>query len=250
MDEEKILLSRLSDRIKKALKTGRPVWTEFLNPAEQSLCISVLDKRPDVVYSAFGGRERCERRVLCILDSFSDIPPSFDLIKAVKIDFDAFNTQWITHRSILGAVLGLGCDRRMIGDIFINDLSAYVFAIDTAASFVAQHLVSVGRAHVSTALMELPAVDIGEETKTLKRITVAALRMDAVLSGAFHLSRSKTAGLIAAEKVFCNWKRIKKANESVAEGDVISVRGLGRMVLASVGRQSAKGRTWIEIEMY
>jgi len=250
MDDERLFRNRLNDYIEKAMKTGRPIWTDFLNPAEQSMAISILDKNKNVIYAAFGGHEHCERRIFCILDCLSDIPPSFGMIKAIKIDFDAFNTKWITHRSILGAVLGLGCDRRMTGDIWINGQTAYIFLLENTAEFVQQHLVSVGRAHVSAFVVETDEADIGKVEETEKRLTVAALRMDAVIAGTFHLSRNKAVTLIEAEKVFLNWRMVKKPNETLKLNDVVSVRGVGRLILKDIGKQSAKGRTWIELSVY
>ena len=250
MDETKILLSRINDLIQTTLKTGRPVWTAFLNPAEQSVAIGVLDRRKDVKYTASGGYEGCERRVFCIMDAISDIPPAFDLIKVIRIDFDAFSTKWVTHRSILGAVLGLGCDRKMVGDIVVKDTFAYLFVIDSVAELILQNLVSVGRASVSVSFAEDALLDIGEENGEVKRLTVSGLRIDAVLSGALNMPRSRAAALIDAEKVFVNWRLVKKTAYPVNEGDTISVRGVGRLTLDTVGKQSAKGRTWIEITRF
>ena len=251
MDDKKILLGRLNDLIKVTLKNGRPVWTTFLNPAEQSDAIGVLDRRKDVKYTASGGYNQSERRVFCISDLFSDIPPSFDLIKVIQVDFDAFNTKWMTHRSVLGAVLGLGCcDRRMVGDIVIKEQNTYLFVIDSVAELVLQNLVSVGRAAVSVSLAETESVDIDESGGEVKRMTVAGLRIDAILSGALNMPRSRAAALVETEKVFVNWKLVKKTAYPVDAGDTISVRGVGRLTLDTIGKHSAKGRTWIEITCF
>lgn len=250
MNENNILINRLDDYISKALKTDRPVYTDFLNPAQQSLYIDILDKSKDVVYFAFGGHERCERRVFCISSVFSDIVPEFGNIKVIKIDFDKFNKKWITHRSILGAILGLGNDRRMVGDILIKELSAYVFLFDTTAEFVGQSLVSVGGANVSTTVLKTTDLDFEYEQGAIKKATVPSLRLDSVLSAGLNLSRGKAAELVASDLVFVNWKQRSKANFVLKENDVISIRKRGRIVLKSIGKQSAKGRTWIELECF
>jgi RNA-binding protein YlmH len=84
----------------------------------------------------------------------------------------------------------------------------------------------------------------------LVKDTVATLRLDAVLSSGFSISRGKAADFIAGGKVSVNHRECIKSDKAMAEGDVITCRGLGKCVLTSVGGQSKKGRIIIEIERY
>ena len=45
-----------------------------------------------------------------------------------------------------------------------------------------------------------------------------------------------------------NHRECVKGDKAVAEGDVLTCRGLGKCVLTAVGGQSRKGRVMIEIE--
>ena len=66
----------------------------------------------------------------------------------------------------------------------------------------------------------------------------------------FALSRSRAAEVIAAGKTELNYTLCTKPDCLVAEGDVISVRGLGKMRLEAVGGNTKKGRISIEICRY
>ena len=68
----------------------------------------------------------------------------------------------------------------------------------------------------------------------LKRIrgSIASARLDAVISLAFHTSRSAMVGLIKGEKVFVNGRVISSASCLLKENDVISVRGYGKFILS------------------
>ena len=66
----------------------------------------------------------------------------------------------------------------------------------------------------------------------------------------FALSRSRAAEVIAAGKTELNYTLCAKPDRAVAEGDVISVRGLGKMRLEAVGGNTKKGRISIEICRY
>jgi len=248
MDEDKIILSRIDDYIDKAIQINRPVYTEFLNPNQQSQVFSKLTKTKDISFVGFGGHDRCERRVFSINSLSSYVEPDFSMVKVLNIEFDKFNEKWNVHRSILGSILGLGYDRKMIGDILIDGLVAYVFIIDKAAFYAADNLATVGRASVKCTLLEVEDLDIKERVGEIKKKTVSSLRIDAVLAAALNLSRGKTLEIITSDVVFVNFRLINKANYTLSEGDIISIRKKGRVILNSIGKQSSKNRTWIELE--
>ena len=84
----------------------------------------------------------------------------------------------------------------------------------------------------------------------VKTDTVASLRLDAVLSAAFGLSRTKAAELIAAGRVDLGDSPCLKPAKDLVEGAVFSVRGFGRAKLLEIGGKSRKGRVFIKIGLY
>ena len=79
---------------------------------------------------------------------------------------------------------------------------------------------------------------------------MATLRLDAVTAVGFSMSRAKAAELIASGRVQRNYRETTKPDAAVAEGDVISARGLGKFELSEVGGLSKKGRTAICVRRY
>ena len=82
------------------------------------------------------------------------------------------------------------------------------------------------------------------------RDTVAALRLDAVASSGFRMSRGKAAELVASGRVQVNWLECTKPDRSLAEGDTVSARGVGKFKLTQVGGTTKKGRISILLERY
>ena len=99
---------------------------------------------------------------------------------------------------------------------------------------------------------EIPLEQIAPPEKQVRvvRDTVSSLRLDAVLSTGFSVARGKAAGLIAAGRVELNHRPCVKADRTVAEGDVMTCRGLGKCILKEVSGLSKKGRTMIVMERY
>ena len=101
-------------------------------------------------------------------------------------------------------------------------------------------------------LREIALTDLSPAPAEVKHIrdTVAAPRLDAVFSTGFSLPRGKAADLIRAGRVSVNHRECLKPDRLLEEGDVLTCRGLGKCVLASVLGQSRKGRIMIEMERY
>ena len=69
-------------------------------------------------------------------------------------------------------------------------------------------------------------------------------------AAAFHLSRGKAADLISSGRLTLNYKECLKADRTVAAGDVLACRGLGKCVVKEVPGLSKKGRIMIVLERY
>jgi RNA-binding protein YlmH len=74
--------------------------------------------------------------------------------------------------------------------------------------------------------------------------------LDSIASAGFGISRSKIAEYIRAEKVNINWEKTVSLTKQVQEGDTISIRGKGRVVLERVGGLTRKGRISILLKKY
>ena len=64
--------------------------------------------------------------------------------------------------------------------------------------------------------------------------TEASLRLDAVASAAFRVSRSKMTDLVKAGDVRVNWREATKASLELKEGDVVACTGKGRFEVKSI----------------
>ena len=80
--------------------------------------------------------------------------------------------------------------------------------------------------------------------------TVASVRLDTVLSLAFPLSRSRITAYIEGAKVFVNGKLVTSNGYRLKEGDIISVRKMGRIVYDKVLSETKKGRYLTVVRKY
>ena len=62
----------------------------------------------------------------------------------------------------------------------------------------------------------------------------ASLRLDAIASAGFGMSRSKMVDLITAGDVRVNWKEITQSSSQIKSGDLIAIRGKGRLEIGEI----------------
>ena len=246
--EDRLLLARVLDKYEQTERRSIPASTGFLSPREQVMAVSLLNAAGvREGYILDGGYEGAERKVLSFLPDWAE--EDGEALAFLRARFRGADSA-LTHRDILGSLMGQGVTRERIGDILISDHSADVVVAPSLAEFLLQNWDSAGR-------VGLEVSRIGREELTAPRVqvkevrdTVSSLRLDAVVASAFSLSRGKAAELIAAGKVALDHVPCEKGDKPVAEGAVISVRGLGKARLTECGRVTKKGRIALTIERY
>ncbi len=235
---------RLRELCLRSQRLKEPVCTRFLTPPEAELAVRAAGEH-HLLCMLYGGYPAAERVMVCFHPDGEE--PVFS-ITCLHITWDGRYHQ-AEHRSLLGSVLGLGIERSMVGDIVITQDGAYLFAADEMAGFIAQNLAQAGRVPVRAAVME-SAPDIAPAQGDLFRDTVASLRLDAVLAAGLNMSRSEAAGCVASGQVQVNHRPEMRTDAQLREGDLVSIRGFGRLAIKSVGVPTRKGRIPIQFESH
>ena len=82
------------------------------------------------------------------------------------------------------------------------------------------------------------------------RVTASSLRIDSVLSAAFHISRGKAVDAIRAGQVNLNSLTCLKPDKSVNALDELSLRGSGKLRILALHGQTKKDRTAITVGIF
>lgn len=170
-------------------------------------------------------------------------------IRALKVNWDP-RFRLLTHRDVLGSLMGLGIDRSKFGDVIVQQGGAQILVDESVADFVIQNFTKIAMVSVSVEAIELSDIAPKEEKIKEVRTTVASLRLDAVASSGFSVSRTKLVSAINAGLLQVNWQPAKGASQEVKEGDVISMRGRGRMKVEAITGTSRKGRIGVYLKRF
>ena len=93
-------------------------------------------------------------------------------------------------------------------------------------------------------------VSVPEPQGTAFHDTLSSMRLDAVLAGAYRLSRTESSALIRGGLVKLNHIPCERADVAVEEGALLSVRGKGRVRLQSIEGLKRKQRIGVTFFRY
>ncbi len=240
-----VMIRHLLDLCRKSEKTGSWKYSGFLSLAEQD---DFLRSKESAGFSFLlsGGYENAERKILAAGNETEMGPPDPPVsVIAVKPKSEKYAEE-LTHRDYLGAVLGLGIERSLVGDILVREHRAWLFCLSSAADMIVSSLDQVRR---TTVTAEITAADVPELQPRYAplRVNVSSERLDAVIAAFANLSRGQTDKLFAAEKVFVNGRMATDRSARLKEGDTFSVRGFGKAVYDGIEYETKKSRYMVRI---
>lgn len=247
--EGEAMAVKLVDFAGQALKNRKYRLSGFLTPFEQEMATTIANSLGDDLSVEFdGGFVGAERQRAAFCHEDFAGTPAFE-IAVIKAEWNGEFAR-LGHRDVLGSLLSLGVDRECIGDIIATKEFAKILVDRKMSDYFIANLKRIGDAGVETSLDDLTSIAPKEERVKEIRATVASLRADSIAAAGFGMSRSKMADEIAAEKVKLNWQTVKNAAQSVKQGDVLSMRGRGRLEVTEVRGQTKKGRIGVLLKRF
>lgn len=244
-----MLLAKLWDKVSAGMRRNISSNTCFLSQREQEMARCLFGEISGL--HAFGGYPGAERRMLCYLPDYLDASELLSedspivCLRAIYFEGDV-----LSHRDFLGALMGSGIARESVGDICVGTGCCDFFVTSEIAPYILQNFLSAGRTRLHLEQIDLKNANIPEPEFKELRDTLASLRLDSVISSGFRISRALAAQHISSGKAAIDGLPCEKPDKTVTEGMKISVRGLGKIKLASVGGQTKKGRISITIHRY
>lgn len=245
-DAERLFVRRVKELAGAAERSGAPRQTAFLSDRQQALATAALSAVGCTAYHFDGGYPEAERKILCLHgDAGEKAAPQFVCLQIEAIG----DCRALTHRDYLGAILALGVKRECVGDLVLCDTGAYGFFLQSVAPLVQEELMQVGSrpVHICEAqAQQLP----GPQQRPLRQVSIASLRLDALLAAMLHTSRADAADLIKSGAVEINHVPTASVHAEIFAGDTFSVRRHGKYHLSEIGAQSRKGRVFVSYFEY
>ena len=247
-EEEKLLINRFHDLDGRANSKYMVCYTDFLNATEYSI---FLEHEGEFLCSTqvFAEIEDLERQMIAFIPDALNFNMEYP-IKLIR--FRAKNkkfAQELTHRDILGTLMGLSIERRLIGDIITCEEACYVLVKEQFADLICNEIHRIKHTEVVAQICDSFEVEVKRKFNT-KYGTVASKRLDCIISELTNESRSQSLKQIKEGLVFVNSRQTKYNTYSCKDGDIISVRHVGKFKIQEFGEVNKRGRIRICYDIY
>lgn len=229
---------------------GVYLFTHFLDLAALNTLSRCLPRLPRAPWTLFGGAEGCERKMLRLgSEEECGYDQPFPIACVRMTPASAKFAEKLTHRDFLGALMNLGFERELLGDIVVREEEAFLFCEERIAPYIQQSLTQVRRTTVRCVLLDdLPEGDLFRLERRV--VQLSSVRADALVAHVFKLSRSDAQALFAQGRVFVDGRACADTGYTPKEGEILSVRGFGRMKYAGVDSLSKKGKSNTAVEVF
>lgn len=253
-DEKEIqqLKNRLVELADKAYSRNIYTYTPFLGLAQQQAFYAV---EREVAYAGCameGGSPLCERKIIRFGDPGYE--EAYPIARIEILPRTPKFAEKLTHRDFLGAVMNLGIERDVVGDIFVLDgkqekNGALLFCHETIADYIIDNLGQVRHTGVTCVRSE---EELAFESAQPERVslTVSSARADGVVAKVYRLSRQESQELFRMGRIFINGIAVENVDFQLQEGNAVTVRGFGKFIFYGKNGVSRKGKERVEVGVF
>lgn len=247
--DEHEMLSLLNSKFETADRNYYAVVTDFLNPRERKMVESLSGSFPDIKVEYYGGGNNEERERMRAL-----LSPEYIEITLDDFEITVFEVSYpekfvtLSHRNILGAVMNLGLDRGIIGDIIVGEKIQFAVSSPYKDLFI-NELTKIKNAPIS--LKVIPHQLFQDNRLTVKHVSImsSSYRLDAIVSHVLKEGRAKSKERVQKEKVKVNHSIVDEPSFIIESGDIISVRGFGRFIVSEQLAETKKGKYKVDVKI-
>lgn len=229
-EDEKAFVDKAKDIQRQVEDYYSLQLTDFLNPRQLQVMRTVLGQSSLQTFSSGDFFKSEYARLLIAPDYYVFDSEDFEISLIEIVYHSKFNQ--LTHAQIMGSLINkLGIERQIFGDILVGDGRAQFFVKANMAAYFINTIKKIGR--VGVTLKEVPFHEqLQLSAKAQEQdILVSSMRLDAILATSLKISRGTALKLIEAEKVKVNYATVSKPALELVLGDMLSIRGFGRLTL-------------------
>ena len=140
MEKNDFFLKRIRGLADLSYQRDIVTFSNFLNLNEQNMVNSLRQQFPQIIVESSGGYANAERQMVAFHPDALAFTWEYP-IDCLKIEPKSLKfSEELTHRDYLGALLNLGVDRAMIGDILVQEKAAWFFCNKKMTDFFIKNL--------------------------------------------------------------------------------------------------------------
>ncbi|MDD7268178.1 MAG: YlmH/Sll1252 family protein [Lachnospiraceae bacterium] len=251
MKTERKISKYFHELSERAYMRDIPVFSHFLTLNEQTILLQHMPQLP-LQGKLYGGAAYAERQLVGFFpDAFSAVmeDSAFPLTHLLVSPSNPRFAEELSHRDVLGACMNLGIKRETLGDIYTREKQAVIIASERIAEVLQTDLTKIR--HTTVSLIQIPKLPAEFIVKSsLDSASVSSLRLDVFLAELFTMSRKAATDCVEEGRAMINSLPVYSKNYQMKTGDLLSVRGCGRIRFIETFGASKKGKIWIHFERF
>ncbi|MDM5232138.1 RNA-binding protein [Lysinibacillus pakistanensis] len=235
--EEQPFIEQVVNWVREVEDRYAPKLTDFLDPRQRFIVNSIIGQYDTLQMASGGLFNAAERQRMLIYPTYYEPVEEDFQLTVFTIQYPIKFVQ-LRHPDVLGALLSLGLNRGKFGDIRVDEHHVQFVVANEIAEYVRLHLTGIGKVKVHVESMKETELLLENEEEWLEEShTVSSMRLDVIIATILKVSRQKAQALITGNKVRVNWTERDTVAFELQEGDILSIRGSGRVkILMTEGR--------------
>lgn len=233
----------------QALRTWEPQWTALLDPALREEAEQRLGALSELALASWGGHPGAERRRLLL--QRRDAGQPLETFDAGLLGLEISGNFLFDPAEAADLRAGLrvaGAAEAQLGDLWMRGDRGGQGLVDAA---LARRLdgqeglvrtVPVRFSARPLAELQLPVQRLPKRLQSVE----ASLRLDAVGSAGFGVSRSRMAERIRQGEVRINWQLVTSPSRELVEGERVQLEGRGELTIEAI-HPNQRGRFRVEM---
>ena len=210
-------------------------YSNFINQTDLK---SIKNKLPKTEYNIYEIYDDCNKVIL-----YKKNLPELVLFKVnSKIH--------LRHQDVMGSIYALGSYDDLFSDIINYKGDYYFYVIKNIAEYFKYSLTTIGNNPVSLEESDLNIKELFKQEYIEKIINVSSLRIDNVVSTISNTSRNDVLDKFKYNEVSINYDMNIKPTRVLKEGDIFSIKRIGKFKFDSIINTTRKGAYIIKLLMY
>ena len=242
---DEYMLSNLWNDIELCENIEMPIFTKEFYPP---LIWGKLENRDinGLKFLAKGLNENSEKKLIMIY------PKNYDL-SYMEFPFIYFKINGknkfkeLYHKDFLGTIMNLGIKREIMGDLIVKDNICFGVILDEKYGII-KEIERVGNVSVRFEEIDQKEVPKGEFKEQI--FLISSLRLDSFISAITGLSRQKSVDEITGGNILLNYTLIKDKNFQIKEGDIFTIKKIGKFKFENIIGESKKNKLRINVKKF
>ena len=210
-------------------------YTFFLNSKDLKEVTNHLKKNTYHIYKPYPDSEKN----IIYQDKLPDI-----ILYEIKIGIE------IHHSDILGTLFSLQIDDSLFGDIIVTNNHYYFYTFRNMQTYFEMEFTKIKNSHIELIEKDLDYLKNYQPNFLEIKVITSSLRIDSILAKIVKTNRDSIKDLIKDKKVIYNYDILKDNAKQIKEGDIFSVRKVGKFKFNKIIASTKKENLIISILQY